>query len=568
MRILIEHTVTTPYQPGSPHGGTERFCHQAMLALRGAGHEADIFVTSDTDQSLTFTCQSGIASTLTSAGRFKEDGTPKRTFTDLVGWYTSLDKAAKNYDYVILNSAFNSYGLFERWSFMPKAVLINHFCHPGMIEGEGGLRLQLLGRWLRQMGGRCFSSGASNIVEMQKRWDKPHKRERMLLTYKTWIDRCGIDVDYPLFEGWVDVNVIPHDRTEFVSINQKKVIAIGRPVPEKNTLLAAQALAELADLGFECQVFTTNIGRDFDAIRQIGKIGKIKHHINAPHAEIMQHVADARCLLFPSKSETNGIVAFEAASHGVPVIYQCDEPDFFLQPSGLGHKYEALKNKKEVVTALVQLAQEVNQTDEERYEKRSYFDESYSEEALVEKLIGILPTGTTSSVSLPSFQSVQGKKVTKPEKPGKVPQPNKLEGHRVMNRTLPTKPKKEPKVKFEEQPKPPKQVAEPPSDFKVVFEKAGFSIAPATSMKKVTFIAHQGDETFPVIVQRNRWGVKKEWQELPNALLAVGFDGQVWIAKVADCIKDVEHTGTWQNKDSYSGGNPTARLFTKLPKST
>jgi glycosyltransferase involved in cell wall biosynthesis len=393
-----------------------------MVALRNLGHEADVFCSTDTDHGLPNIRLASVPSTLTTAGRTKPDGSKLRTFTDLVGWYNSLNEASKDYDYVILNNAFNSFGLFYPLAFMTKSVLINHFCHPGMIEGEGGLRLQLLGRWLQQMGGRCFSSGASNIEEMRKRWEKPHKRERMLLVYDTYIKRIGLDINRDLFEGWVDVNVIPHDRAEFALINQKKVVAIGRPVPEKNTLLAAQALANLADLGFECHIFTTDIGDDFDAIRQIKGI---QHYVNTPHAHIMQHVADARCLLFPSKSETNGIVAFEAASHGVPVIYQCDEPDFFLQPSGLGHKYQASKNKKEVIASLVQMAQSIEQTDEERYEKRSYFDEAYSEQALVNKLLNILPTDTRKPVTTQFYQPVQGKIIShQSTKKGKVPQPN------------------------------------------------------------------------------------------------------------------------------------------------
>lgn len=540
MRILIEHTVTTPYRPDAPHGGTERFCHQAMLALRQMGHKADVFCTTDTDHSLPNIRLASVPSTLTTVGRTKPDGSPLRTFTDLVGWYNSLNEASKDYDFVILNNAFNSYGLFYPMEFMTKSVLINHFCHPGMIEGEGGLRLQLLGRWLQQMGGRCFSSGASNIVEMQKRWDKPHKRERMLLAYDTYIKRIGLNVDLPLFEGWVDVNVIPHDRAEFALINQKKVVAIGRPVPEKNTLLAAQALSELAALGFECHVFTTDIGQDFEAIRQVPSI---KHHVNVPHATIMQHVADARCLLFPSKSETNGIVAFEAASHGVPVIYQCDEPDFFLQPSGLGHKYQASKNKKEVVAALVQLAQEVQQTDEERCEKRSYFEQSYSEAALVKKLLGILPTADRKPVTTQFYQPVKSKPSAKH---GKV--------------TKPTKPKK-----AQMQTPPTRQVAAPPTNITLAFENAGFGIQPADgSLKKISFIAVQGDEQYPVIVQSGRWGLKKDWEQIPNAILAVGFDAKVWIATVADCIKKVEHTGTWQNKGIYNAGFPKEPLFTPL----
>jgi len=661
MRILIEHTITTPYTPETPHGGTERFTHQALLALRAAGHDAWMFVTSDTDRSIPFTINSGVVSPL--KGKAEGD-----SITHYKEWYATLDVAARDFDYVILSTEFSSRSLFKNWSFYRKAVLINHFCHGGMVRGQAGFRFQWSGRWLRQCGGRCFSSGASNVANLNFMWNNP-VTQKALIQYNEYVERLGIDRNIDLFEGWVDVNVIPHDRAEFALINQKKVIAIGRPVPEKNTLLAAQALSELADLGFECHIFTTDIGQDFEAIRQIGKI---KHHVNAPHAEIMRHVADARCLLFPSKSETNGIVAFEAASHGVPVIYQCDEPDFFLQPSGLGYKYQASKNKKEVVTALVQLAQEVQQSDEERYEKRSYFDESYSEEALVKKLIGILPTGTTSSVSLPPYTPVQGRKVSTAgtKKDAKHPQINTVdytitnreilkpkdraiiyiyaikidgevkivgesddpreripngyawkvrtmlpdnavtiqrmqqyalehgnhvsfeveileecafedrrareshwiehfrqEGHDLWNATKPVKQKKDPKPKPEKQQKAKivKQVAEPPEDFKIAFESAGFSIAQADgSIKKVAFIAMQGDEKFPVIVQRGRWGLKKEWQEIPNALLAVGYDGKVWIASVADCIKKVEHTNTWQKNHHYNAGEPKGPTFVPL----
>lgn len=390
MRILIEHTVTTPYRPQQVTGGTERFCHQAMLALRAAGHEADIFVTADSGKNK-HTIVSPVSSTLTSVGRFKEDGTPKKTHTDLVGWYASLEEAAVNYDFVLLNSAFHSQGLFRHWKFLSKATLINHFCHTGMIEGEGGLRFQLLGRWLQQNGGRCFSSGQSNIDETTKRWENETTFNRIITSYAGGIEKVGIKYgDFDLFEGWVDVNVIPHDRAPLKKINQGKIVAVGRPVREKQIITAARAMKRLTQHGFDCHLFTSDIGEDFEAIQAMEGF---THHVNMKHGDIMKHVAEARCLLFPSKSETNGIVAFEAASHGVPVIYQCDEPSFFLEPSKLGIRFPFTRSAKGVENELCEKAIVCagKQTLKEREKAREWFDKRYSEESLSKRLIKILP---------------------------------------------------------------------------------------------------------------------------------------------------------------------------------
>lgn len=60
---------------------------------------------------------------------------------------------------------------------------------------------------------------------------------------------------------------------------------------------------------------------------------------------------------------------------------------------------------------------------------------------------------------------------------------------------------------------------------------------------------------------------KRDWEQIPNALPAVGYDGGVWIASVVDCIKKVEHTNTWQQKHHYNAGEPKAPLFTRLGES-
>jgi glycosyltransferase involved in cell wall biosynthesis len=379
MRILIEHIITTPYTPERPYGGTERFCHQALLALRAAGHDARIFVPSDTDPLLEHTVNSGVPSTLC----FAAGG---RNFTDFRAWYVALEKAAVDYDYVIINSIFSSQALFKPWSFLRKSTLINHACFEGMIEGEGGMRFQLLGRWLQQNGGRCFSSGQSNIDQLSERWMT--KIERIKAVYEDAIIENSINLNIPLFEGWVDVNVLPHDMAKFSKINRKKIVAVGRPVREKQILYAAKAMHELQGRGFDTHLFITDIGGDFD---EIASMEGVTVHVNEPHHSIMSHIADARCLLFPSMSETNGIVAFEAAAHGVPVIHSCSEPEFFLQPAGLSRQFE-YGSKRQLVRSLVELAVKENQTNDQRLEARCKFS-AQNNATLADKLISMAPTG-------------------------------------------------------------------------------------------------------------------------------------------------------------------------------
>lgn len=410
MKILIEHTVSVPYNPKVVTGGTERFSQQLLKALRDAGHDAQMFVTADTGK-FPHTVHSFVPSTAVTVGRTYEDGSPRKSFTNLIGWYESIEKIHHEYDYIVLNSAFHSHGLLNHWGFLSKSLLINHFCHGGMLQGESGLRFQLLARWMQQLGGRVFSSGQSNIDELKSIWENPHINNRILTQYADKIKKFGIDIERPMFEGWFDVNVLPHDLGPVKKIKAKKVVAIGRPVREKQIITAAKAMKTLAADGYECHLFTTDIGEDYEKIKELCEKHGITIHINMPHKDIMKNICDAAVLLFPSKSETNGICAFEAAAHGIPVIHTCDEPAFFLEPAGLSHRFKA-DTQKRAADAMVTLVRSIKQTDEERAVARAHFVEKYSEQALVDRLIAHLPINTVkyTGPTRPFKEKMRGEK--------------------------------------------------------------------------------------------------------------------------------------------------------------
>ena len=291
--------------------------------------------------------------------------------------------------------------------------------------------------------------------------------------------------------------------------------------------------------------------------------GKLKteiFHVDRPYSECMDYLRHSSVLLSTWTDETSGINAFEAAERGVPVI---------LCESGAPHASREFLPDWAFITCEdnhAALAEALSKVPTEwktmafRRKLAEHMRSVWSEAAYSKKLNDLVQRVHARIKDLPVQPREFGGDLVEPI--GEPP--IKKEKVKIDKQPI----KKEPKAHVEKKPNiksPVKQVAEPPTDIKVAFEQNGFEVVPADgSFKKVAFIAMQGDEQYHVIVQRGRWGLKAEWQEIPNALLAVGYDGKVWIAPVTDCVKKVEHTGTWQNKKHYNAGEPKAPLFTPL----
>lgn len=374
MKILIEHPYYLPYNPASPGGGTERFAHQAFSCLKDSGFDVSVYVPPGSELSDKVI--------LGSVPPYSAGDVSRR----LVKWYEELNSVASDFDAVILNSS-PCGGGFERHSGLAaKSVSIAHYYHL-CRSSQPSFRYVLQSKITRKFGGRVLSVGQSFIDSSLQMWRS--KGEYAKECYpKLW---KLIEDDIPQFDGVIDINVCPNSPAP--SRISKKVVAVGRPVKEKSLLLAAEAMACLPE--YERIIFTYDDGgKYFQKLKELCQLRGISLVLSAPHSQIMDGISDAKCLLFPSHSETNGIVAFEAASMGIPVIHHCPEPSVFLDQFGLSRKIESHGN---LVKSMVSAVATEDQTIEDRLEVSAKIRSLYSERGLAKRL-------HSEVLKLPQFQ--------------------------------------------------------------------------------------------------------------------------------------------------------------------
>lgn len=183
------------------------------------------------------------------------------------------------------------------------------------------------------------------------------------------------------YSGQLIDHVVPIDRAPLLPVDDKLITVVGRNTTGKNLDMAAAALRILEQYGYKSVVFTTS-----------GKISHPDVRYGVSHAEIMKYVAKSYCLLQPSSLELNGsCVAFEAASHGTPVIYGVKSADYFLKPTGVGTRLEFV-SADTLVNAVLNLRPG------NRQEIRDWFDKNYSKEQFVSRLVKWLDVAISQNV--------------------------------------------------------------------------------------------------------------------------------------------------------------------------
>jgi glycosyltransferase involved in cell wall biosynthesis len=363
MKLLIEHPYYNPFTPDSPKGGTERFAHQAFSCLRDAGFDAHIYSPPGS------TPLDGVL--LGSVPPYSAGDVSRR----LVKWYEELNEVASGFDAVILNSSPCGGGFERHMELASKSVSIAHYYHL-CRSSQPSFRYALQCKITRKYGGRVVSVGQSFIAASQEMWEK--KGEYAKECYPKLWKLIGSDI--PQFDGTIDINMCPNSPLPARISN--KVVAIGRPVKEKSLFLAAETMAQLPD--YERVIYTYDDGgRYFQKLRELCESQGISLVLSAPHSQIMEGISNAKCLLFPSHSETNGIVAFEAASVGVPVIHRCPEPLVFLEQFGLSRKIE---DGGDLVDLMLSAVLSESQTFEERLKVSKEIRGLYSEKGLANRL--------------------------------------------------------------------------------------------------------------------------------------------------------------------------------------
>ena len=114
-------------------------------------------------------------------------------------------------------------------------------------------------------------------------------------------------------------------------------VMIGRASPEKNILLGIKAFCS-TDIDEPLHVFTCPSSakkevKYFNSILDTQDDPRIHVQVSATREQILHRLSRARCVLYPSKKESFGLVAMEALSYGCSLIHS-DRHSFFAKGWG------------------------------------------------------------------------------------------------------------------------------------------------------------------------------------------------------------------------------------------
>jgi glycosyltransferase involved in cell wall biosynthesis len=102
------------------------------------------------------------------------------------------------------------------------------------------------------------------------------------------------------------------------------VVAAGRQIPEKRIPAIPAAIAEASAEIPELRCIILGDGPEAEktraAVRELGLDGRVDLRGRVTHAEVMEALARASCLVHPSAREGYGLVVVEAASLGTPAV--------------------------------------------------------------------------------------------------------------------------------------------------------------------------------------------------------------------------------------------------------
>ena len=372
-KILVEHSFHHPFNPEKVTGGTERYCYQLFSLLKQRGLDVKLAVPHDTDDR--FVNDDVIRLSRTSKQYATDNG---KGATSHRLWWAELDELSKDFDLVITNSELSSRSFVQYHRLPKKQIHINHFAF--LCQGsQMGFRYLLMSQWVRQNGGRVLSSGEIPMLSANETWES--KKEVIEKAYGDIIEKLE-HFSPPLHDGVLDVNILPHD-LQPLKKGGKRVVVVGRPETGKRISLSAKVLVELANHGYDCDLFITPHGKEYEKVLETVANTSVNLHVGVSHNKIMAALASAGFLLFSSRDETNGLVAFEGATSGCKVFYSIPEPKHFLQPANAGIFFDD-KSPKKIAQLIVDTEYP---SDEERQRQRDWYEKNYSMESVTDRIL-------------------------------------------------------------------------------------------------------------------------------------------------------------------------------------
>lgn len=325
MKILIEYSVAKTYNANRPGGGVERFCHQLFTLLKKR-YDVEMIVPSDTPET-------ELADGLI-WGPW-ESGNAVKLRKEKMKWkliYQTLDEMAENFDVVIINSDYTS-SVIPKMKNLHKVIQINHSPH---LFKASMMFFGLINNILvtRDRGGLCLGSGPTTESRIQTSLIRESTRKHLRKQVPE-----HIKIDRGILDGFLDVNFLPN-LPNSVDKFSKKITFVGRAGKDKGADVALKVFSELPDFDRELIVAKNSFVNleILDELIEEAKNKEVKLTVNPDHEYIIDRLSSSSILFFPSKYETNGIVAFEGAVNGCKVVYDLDEPEHFLNVAQCGFR--------------------------------------------------------------------------------------------------------------------------------------------------------------------------------------------------------------------------------------
>lgn len=388
MRILLEHQRSAHYNPKQFSGGVEKWVSY-IFELLSTEHDVTLLVPGGKE----YEDPRIISTTIPKYEYGKQDRYDYTTFYDLV------DHLIDDYDVFIHTSMMGS-GVLRNYPLIAaKTIYIQHYyekCNAALASYTSWMNHL----FIIQQGGLVLAptdwvvnTSKENFL---KRMDEPRVRRRMGTCFEEYF---SVFEKHGLFNGRIDLlHHLENAKPLVEKPERRKVVWIGRSTSEKGFPTAIKTIELLDKAGFEIQIFTRNDDAEdelwFNAVELIRKDTMITMFVNIDHDKMLEMISDANILLWTTRNETLGLVGFEAAYHGLRVVYNHDAPTHYLEESGAGFRHHHSSPKK-----LAKYVEEVFLSWHNRKEVANYFREKYTPENDLKRMNAILKRMTSGHVT-------------------------------------------------------------------------------------------------------------------------------------------------------------------------
>ena len=370
MKILFEWPRQEHYDPEQFVGGTEKWASYNYNLLREV-HDVTLLVPEGKEYDFPY---------VTNGNHPSPYGVCRGRFNYHKFW-DAINDVADDYDWIIITSVFGSSAPRRNLrvaEYAHKIVYVHHYYErtestlPSydawsnhlFVISHGG-KILTPNDWVMERSNKHFLGRVDDVHVLSR---TRHTTEELLEMYN--------NSSHGVFNGYFDVIHHLHDAAPIQEkCDPTKVVWIGRANKEKGFPTALKTAMILEERGYDFHFFVRNDDHNnedwIQLMDYVDQGATFNVWLNLDHSKIMREIADAHILLWTTNKETVGLVGYEAACHGLKVVYHLDQPECYL--GDWGFRYSSGNPKK-----LAQFVNDVAFEEHDRVGQAEYFREKYT----------------------------------------------------------------------------------------------------------------------------------------------------------------------------------------------